>query len=152
MRLQRAGIDSSNEQMDTGFGSVNIGQQVVRYGLVPRETDRRPNKKFRQEGDMQTVTRLTGMDVTLGPCAEALARGGAVVRQPVPGAATQVSSENDGSRTAGDYRLQPSALCSARPVTGVGFQLSYQSRSQRPTADALFRSGSMIAATLGTNR
>jgi hypothetical protein len=80
---------------------------------------------------MRLVTMLIGMGIMLGAGAGAVARGGAVVRQPIAAAAPQVSSENDGLAPLVTIDLEPSAVLQGPSGDGLEFQLSLKSRSQR---------------------
>lgn len=83
---------------------------------------------------MRMVTRLMGIGVMLGAGAGAVARGGAVVRQPIRAAAPQVSSENDGFEPLVTIGLEPSAVLQGPSGDGLELQLTLKSRSQRPLA------------------
>ena len=83
---------------------------------------------------MKMVTRLMAMGLMLGASAGAIARGQATVRLPIVAAVPEVSSENDGFAPLVTIGLEPSAILQGPSGGGVEFQLSLNSRSQRPLA------------------
>lgn len=81
---------------------------------------------------MKVATTLIGIGVMVGAAAGVVARGDAVVRQPVAAAAPQVSSENDGFEPLVTVGLEPSAVLQGPAGDGLEFHLSLKSRSPRP--------------------